>query len=428
MATAWDQKDRGYVHFDKKLRLNGRYRSIYVEKAQICDYVKKHSFKPLIHYVKKEKRYKALDNKTILKERDIMYASHQDALILSFYAEKLMSYLENYYQENSLLESIAAYRKIGLSNFNFAAQALDFCKKNNESLIIALDITGFFDNLDHKLLKKRLKQILPNQIITDDWYKIYKYVTKHKSIKLNDLKSIPAFNFRIENRLSPICSMREFKKSGLKITTNHNNKGIPQGTPISAVLSNLYMIDFDIKVQNYILILNGFYRRYSDDILIIIPQDSEINCLNTIKNFISEENLEIKDEKTEITKFSNTEKRVNENQRAQYLGFNLKEDGGEIRQSSISKQWRKIKRSFRKITTIGLKKMQEGSSEKIHTKRLILRFTHTGNRNFSSYARNSSAAFGNEYKIIKQVRKIEKEALRRLKAIKNINNRRDKPV
>ena len=44
-----------------------------------------------------------------------------------------------------------------------------------------------------------------------------------------------------------------------------------QGSAISAVMSNIYMIKFDKLVNDLITSNNGIYRRYSDDIIIIIP-------------------------------------------------------------------------------------------------------------------------------------------------------------
>jgi Reverse transcriptase (RNA-dependent DNA polymerase). len=52
-----------------------------------------------------------------------------------------------------------------------------------------------------------------------------------------------------------------------------SKKGIPQGTSISAVLANVYMIDFDKKVCALLKNLGGMYRRYSDDFIIVIPKE-----------------------------------------------------------------------------------------------------------------------------------------------------------
>jgi len=56
-------------------------------------FVAKHAWLPLIHYIKRTKRYKASKGKTVFKDRPIMYASHRDACILSKYAWELTTAL-----------------------------------------------------------------------------------------------------------------------------------------------------------------------------------------------------------------------------------------------------------------------------------------------------------------------------------------------
>ncbi|HEX8015252.1 MAG TPA: reverse transcriptase domain-containing protein, partial [Flavobacterium sp.] len=50
--------------------------------------------------------------------------------------------------------------------------------------------------------------------------------------------------------------------------------GIPQGLPISAVLANLYLFDFDLDIVNrWVKPHNVYYRRYSDDIFIVCDKN-----------------------------------------------------------------------------------------------------------------------------------------------------------
>lgn len=60
------------------------------------------------------------------------------------------------------------------------------------------------------------------------------------------------------------------------IVKNPNSYGIPQGSPISALLANVYMLDVDKKVYEIVAAQNGMYMRYSDDFIIILPiRDAE---------------------------------------------------------------------------------------------------------------------------------------------------------
>lgn len=62
---------------------------------------------------------------------------------------------------------------------------------------------------------------------------------------------------------------QEAKRKYLK--RNKKNYQIPQGSSISAVYANVYMVDFDKKINDFITSHHGMYRRYCDDIVMIIP-------------------------------------------------------------------------------------------------------------------------------------------------------------
>ena len=85
MSLDWF-KSRGYRHFD--LPVGERF----ARKVMNPNFVLNHSFLPLLHYTKSEKRYKKCPKtgtRTITsKDRPIKYASHRDACILSFYARR----------------------------------------------------------------------------------------------------------------------------------------------------------------------------------------------------------------------------------------------------------------------------------------------------------------------------------------------------
>lgn len=146
MTSPWF-KPRGYKHFDVPVGQR------FAEKASISAFVESHDWLPLIHYVKRQRRYKPKDGKTVYKDRDIMYASHRDACILSKYAYDLSGRLDLFYETNGLCDHVIAYRKLGKSNYVFSSEAYRFAVSELPCIVLCFDITGFFDNLDHAILK-----------------------------------------------------------------------------------------------------------------------------------------------------------------------------------------------------------------------------------------------------------------------------------
>lgn len=404
MTTSWF-KPRRYKHLDRQV---GESFAVKVmNPAFIC----KHSFSPLIHYDKHVKRYKKNIGKTKSKPRAIMYASHRDACILSYYSNILSAHLNSFYENNDLHEKIIAYRPLGLGNYYFSATAFNYAIGRAPCTILAFDVSGFFDNLDHRLLKKRLKSILKVDELPDDWHKILRHVSKFHYIDLEDLKANKLFGDRLKLRSpEPIGTIAEIKSQKVKIRSNPKiTAGIPQGTPISATLSNLYMIDFDIEMRDFCAGIGAMYRRYSDDILIICANTDTKAVESKVEHLILQEKLELSASKTEKTAFSTNPSISSMSKSAQYLGFTYYPGGAGIRPGSLARQWRKMRTSVKRVKKVASIAIAAGKATKAYTKSLRRRFSPLQFRNFSSYGRKSAQAFGNGEKITHQIRRFERE-------------------
>ncbi|WP_417356323.1 reverse transcriptase domain-containing protein [Flavobacterium sp.] len=378
---------------------------------------KKHVIKskPRSHKIKE---LKSLKTKSSAKKRPLHYATHFDSIIYSYYAFLLQKKYEKKISEtDGLSECITAYRKIrinpslpkevrgnGKSTIHFAKEIFDEIiqrsKKSSEVAVLAFDIKSFFSSLDHQRLKDIWCYIWGTQKMPNDHLSVFKATTDFNYILLDDLRVEKKYSGKRlgydEKKLASIrkttgkkCffeSNRDFRnqiKSGkLRIYKNpfydkrkKKKIGIPQGLPISAVLANMYLYYFDLEILNILVNQNNcYYRRYSDDI-IIICETHQINYVKEIieKNMILN-SVEISTDKTEVYKFrkniynKNGEKRLtsykilNEEENEApltYLGFEFRGYNILIKSANIAKFYRRIinvikrrakraKRSFKK--------------------------------------------------------------------------------
>lgn len=371
-------RPRGYMHFDVPVGVS-------FAKSISRKLVRENGWSPLIHYMKEDKRYKPLDHKTIKKPRPIMYASHRDACILALYSYRLSKLLDRWYKQHGLHDSVVAYRSLGKGNYDFARRVQDYVQAHENLTVMCFDVTGFFDNLEHEMLKRRLKLILKVTDLPEDWFKVYRYVTKYRYVNLSDLRENDEIKKRLDSRKRiPIASIPELKAAGIEVRKHDKGKGIPQGTPISATLSNLYMTDFDLEMLAETIGRDGLYQRYSDDILIACPPAKADELEALVKDRLNANGLELQTKKTERKTFSG--------QRTlsfQYLGYQLGQGEALIRPGSLSRQWRTARRAIVKAERAGVKAIASGKANKVFTKKLHNKFNNTLSRNFISYANRS---------------------------------------
>ena len=117
-----------------------------------------------------------------------------------------------------------------------------------------------------------------------DHYKVFRNVTRYATVNREKLyKTLGfigpksggtrhTFGYLVKRVPLKVCSVDEFKRQVVPlIETNKTDRGIPQGCPISDVLANLYLLEFDTQMVNELAKVSGSYRRYSDDIIVIVP-------------------------------------------------------------------------------------------------------------------------------------------------------------
>lgn len=372
-------RPRSYLHFDVPVKVE-------FGEALTPAIVTAHVWSPLIHYIKTEKRYKIKERKTVPKKRPIMFASHRDACILSKYSADLVARLDIWYAAKGLDDTVIAYRSLGKSNYHFAKRVEDFVRAHPSLTVMCFDVTGFFDNLDHKRLKVRLKAILETQELASDWFAVFKSVTRYRYVHLEELKKHGQLAAKLKARKPhPLATIEQVKALGVPIGKNPAAKGIPQGTPISASFSNLYMTEFDEEMEAEARKRGALYQRYSDDILIACPKSRWKVLHALVEEKLGEHGLKLQGDKTDVVHLHG-----NSTLTFQYLGYQLGHVDARLRLKSLSRQWRTAKRALKKAERTGLRAIATGKSGQIYTRKLHIRFTGAGRRNFLGYAQRSA--------------------------------------
>jgi retron-type reverse transcriptase len=169
----------------------------------------------------------------------------------------------------------------------------DACKLRDEyKWVLKTDIQSFFDTIDRKLLKEKLRKKLRKNKLIPTLESIIDCEIDYKSLSISDRE---------------IISNKKKEKKFIK------GKGLRQGMPLSPLLSNFVLRDFDKKLEKK----NIKAIRYIDDILLFAKNKDSLNIYKDIvKNELLKLGLSINDIKTEIFK---------PNQRiTDFLGFDLK--------------------------------------------------------------------------------------------------------
>ena len=83
-----------------------------------------------------------------------------------------------------------AYRNCiqGKCNIDFAKEVFEFIVSCENAYIFVGDFSKFFDNLDHKYLKERIKTVVGTDSLDSADYAIFKNITRFSYIEADDIE------------------------------------------------------------------------------------------------------------------------------------------------------------------------------------------------------------------------------------------------
>lgn len=366
--------EKSYSHFDQRVSLAmPSIRKYVMDSNKIAI----HSFYPFIHFTKTMSRY----GKKAPKIRELYYCSHLDRCVYQRYAFLINQKYNDRVKGSTIDDSAIAYRdNLEKNNIDFAKRAFDSIIKIDQCAVIVGDFTSFFDNLNHQYLKQMLCDLLDVDQLPSDYYAVFKQITHFASWDWKLLveqsgHKITDRGIRTKlNKQDTIITKEQFRQYKDSIIKNKSNKGIPQGSPISAVLSNVYMLQFDKEICSYVSKMGGVYMRYSDDFLVVLPYENKESIIKYTSYIFSNveqiDGLNLQKEKTAVYTYNRGSIMSfpsNKPAKIDYLGFVFDGLNIKLRPKAITKYYYRM---YRKARCIGRNNWKSPKGKHISAKKL----------------------------------------------------------
>ncbi|MEE9909083.1 RNA-directed DNA polymerase [Brucella intermedia] len=310
-----------------------------------------------------------------------------DAAIYARYRHELSKYYERALAIKGISDIPVAYRRLpkerggNKCNIDIAKDVFYFIRKIGNCIVTVVDIKSYFESLDHRRIEAVWADLI-GKSLPEDHLAVFKSLTKYSIVDVQklfarlEMKEKVSVGTRKERRqrridalrangYRQICSPKEFRdvvaggngKHPSLIQKNGFDFGIPQGTPISDLIANFYLLDFDKEVNEHVEALGGIYRRYSDDIIVVLPTEN-VGSFEEMKNFLQLRirkygaKLQIQDKKVCIGEFTDAGATITyrhlfgsaSKNGLEYLGFEYDGQRVKIKSSTLSNAWRKLKR------------------------------------------------------------------------------------
>lgn len=376
-----DKDIKTYIHFDRSIA-----RQRLAQIANDPKEVAANSFFPLLLFHEEWTKFRK-DGVRTTKVRPIRFASRKDAAIFARYRVKLSRLYEKELAIRGIADVPVAYRRLpkvgggNKSNIEIARDVFSFVKECGDCYVTVVDIKSYFESLDHKRIRNVWESLIGRPLPADH-LSVFNAVTKYSVVDIDELfvrlrmYEKGGGKNRIEKRkrkidtlrisgYKQICTPTDFRNivagnqsgRGSLIQKNGFDFGIPQGTPLSDLIANFYLIDFDEDMNSWAKTHGGLYRRYSDDIVVVLPKNALADPMAAKQRLQAEiknygKNLKIQDKKVAVCEFrddrggrgfSHLYGKASKNG-LEYLGFEFDGRTVKIKNSTLSNAWRKLKR------------------------------------------------------------------------------------
>ena len=317
------------------------------------------------------------------------------------------------------------------------------------------DFTKFFENIEHRQLKRCLKDVLQVSELPKDYYQVLKSLMKYSYVELKQLRkwlTDQGINYEKNKQyfLKPE-DFRAFRSSTKSIQKNMDSVGIPQGSAMSGLLANIYMIHADEAIQRIVQEHDGLYRRYSDDFIVVIPYCSDStkfvfdNIVKEIMDICKNAKVKLHQDKTNTYLYEEGNIKsleFDQDGALTYLGFRFDGKSVMVRQGCVYKFYREARDAIRRAVAQSIDKK---SNILLHQPLINRLFMDTGSKtywdkkhkrikygNFISYMKRAQKEFekidGIMCCISEQIKHRRKIIQQYIHAKQELNNRNQKDL
>lgn len=160
------------------------------------------------------------------------------------------------------------------------------------------------------------------------------------------------------------------------------------------------MVNFDKKINKIVNGINGLYRRYSDDMIVVCEESHVASIVKEFDLAIAERDLEIQHDKTQVFNFVKQngiyhctqifDKAVHTSKNLEYLGFEFDGHNTFLKSSSLSSYYRKLKRSIQICNFYSKTHCTSKSKGLIFKTRLYKKYTYKGAQRKRIYIKDKS--------------------------------------
>ena len=210
-----------------------------------------------------------------------------------------------------------------------------YTKKYDKFYILKFDISKYFYNIDHKIIKELIKKKIKdkraieiiNRIIdsTDEKY-VNMEITKLKNNEINKINSLNISNKEKQTKIKEVENLPLYKKG----------KGLCIGNMSSQVIATFYLDELDKLIKSF----GVKYVRYMDDGVLIYHDKEYLKyCLNEIEKVLIKYKL-VLNKKTRI--YTSLEE-------VEFLGFRFNINNYNIVMRLTNKTKRNFKKKMKKM-------------------------------------------------------------------------------